>query len=292
MKEVIKSEGEFQSYDGTKIYFEAHGEGEPLILIYGICCLINHWHFQIDHFSKHRKVIVFDIRGHHKSGTPSEKHNITIHAVAKDIECMMKHLKIKRADLVGHSFGVPVLIEFAALFPEMTKSLTFINGFAQNPIKGMFGLDFAEPVYKFIKQQYTAAPELWSEIWKLSINNPAAMWISGLAGGFNLKLTQFKDIEIYARGVSQMDLGVTLPFFEDLMNFDGNEMLKQIQAPALIISGDRDAITPFRFQEQMNALIRNSSILKVPYGSHCTQLDFPDYVNLKIEEFISHSRDL
>jgi len=86
-----------------------------------------------------------------------------------------------------------------------------------------------------------------------------------------------------------MDLGVTLPFFEDLINFDGTEMLKQVSVPTLIISGDRDAVTPFRFQEQMHNLARRSELLKVPYGSHCTQLDFPDFVNLKMADHIDRA---
>jgi pimeloyl-ACP methyl ester carboxylesterase len=286
VSEVFKEVGHFESFDGTSIYFERHGEGEPLVLIYGICCLINHWHFQVDYFSKSRQVIVFDIRGHHQSGMPRDKSNLSIHSVAKDVEALLNHLNLRQADLAGHSFGVPVLIEFAALFPERTKSLTFINGFAQNPIKGMFGLDVIEPIYNFIKNQYALAPKLWTEVWKVAVNNPLAMWITGIAGGFNLRLTQFKDIEIYTQGVAHMDLGVTLPFFEDLMRFEGNEMLKEIQSPTLIISGDHDAVTPFKFQEQMHALVRHSELLKVPYGSHCTQLDFPDYVNLKIDSHL------
>ena len=180
------------------------------------------------------------------------------------------------------------MIEFAALYPERTRSLTFINGFAQNPLKGMFGLDIFEPLVAFLKKQNQASPGLWREVWRTLIDNPFAGWIAGFAGGFNLRLTQFKDIEIYSRGVSHMDLAVTVPFFEDLIQFDGTEMLKQVKAPTLIISGERDAVTPFRFQEQMHTLVRNSELLKVPYGSHCTQLDFPDYVNLKIKDLIEH----
>jgi pimeloyl-ACP methyl ester carboxylesterase len=36
----------------------------------------------------------------------------------------------------------------------------------------------------------------------------------------------------------------------------------------------------------MNRRIKGSQLLRVPYGSHCTQLDLPDFVNLRIERFL------
>lgn len=70
------------------------------------------------------------------------------------------------------------------------------------------------------------------------------------------------------------------------MDFNGEPILPQITVPALIISGEKDAVTPLRFQYHFKETIPNSTFFLVPYGSHCTQLDFPDYVNLKIEKFL------
>jgi len=36
----------------------------------------------------------------------------------------------------------------------------------------------------------------------------------------------------------------------------------------------------------MHKKIKNSQLLLVPYGSHCTQLDMPDLVNLRISRFL------
>jgi pimeloyl-ACP methyl ester carboxylesterase len=283
MKEVRKESGTFKSFDGTEIYYESRGEGTPIVLIYGIACQMNHWHHQMVYFSQRHRVITLDIRGHHKSQTPLAKGSLTIGAVAKDVVALMDHLKVPAAHLAGHSFGVPILIELNALSPERVLSNSFVNGFAKNPIKGMFGLNLAEPLYQFIKQQHDKAPELISEIWKVAVNNPVSMFFMALAGGFNFHLTQLKDMEIYTKGVSLISLDVFLPMFEDLMNFNGTSLLKKISAPTLILSGEKDAVTPFSFQEEMHSLVKNSSLVVVPYGSHCTQLDYPDYVNLKLE---------
>jgi len=278
--------GTFESFDGTPIYYEAHGEGEPLVLIYGIACPINHWHYQIEYFSKKYKVVAFDLRGHYKSNPVADMRNLTMDSLGKDLLALLAHLKIKKAHFAGHSFGAPLLLHLCDMKPEVIRSMVFINGFAKNPIKGMFGLDVIEPFFYFVKNQYEQQPEVWKTLWKLAVENPMSMYLAALAGGFNLKVARFKDIEVYTRGVARMNLEVFLTLFEQLMKYDGESVLEKVEAPVLIISGERDLVTPLRFQYHFKEKIKHSEFVLVPYGSHCTQLDFPDYTNLKIEKFL------
>lgn len=286
MTMIEKESGVFESFDKTPIYYEVRGEGEPLILIYGIACLMNHWHFQMEHFSKHYKVITFDIRGHHKSQPLGNPQNLKISDLVDDIVGLMDHLQISTAQFAGHSFGAPLLLELFRVAPERIGSMTYINGFSKNPIKGMFGLDVVEPFYYFVKAQYEKSPDLWTTLWRMAVDNPFSMFLAGAAGGFNLKLTHFKDIEVYARGVAHMDLRTFLVLFEELMKFDGELILPTVNVPTLIISGERDNVTPQKFQQEFHHKIAGSEFVVVPYGSHCTQLDFPDYINMKMEAFL------
>ena len=57
---IEKQTGYFSSFDGTKIYYESRGAGEPIIFVYGIACLINHWHHQLSYFSESYQTITFD----------------------------------------------------------------------------------------------------------------------------------------------------------------------------------------------------------------------------------------
>lgn len=278
--------GTFKSFDGTSIYYESRGTGEPLVFVYGIACLINHWHHQIEELSHHYRVITFDLRGHHRSGIPNEASGLSMEALGRDLAYLTRELGLKRAHFVGHSFGAQVILSAYSQSPAIFSSISFINGFAKNPIKGMFGLDVVEPFFYWVKSQYEKNSTLIDQLWALAIDNPISMIGSALAGGFNLKLTEFKDIEIYTRGVSQIPLRVFIPYFEDMMRFRGDLIATQIQVPTLVISGDRDFVTPLKFQEELHQSIPNSEFVVVPYGSHCTQLDFPDYVNLKLKSFL------
>jgi pimeloyl-ACP methyl ester carboxylesterase len=284
--QIQKRSGHFESFDGTKIYYEDRGEGRPVVLAYGIACGMNHWRHQIRYFSQNYRCITLDYRGHNRSGTPKNRDNLTIDALARDMEVMNKTLGIEKATYMGHSFGAQVLIRAYDMYPQMFDGLVFINGFATNPIQGMFGVDAVSDAFKFLKKGYEQMPETISYLWRSIVTNPVSMRLTGMAGGFNLDLTSFKDIEIYARGVAALEVDVFLQLFEQMINYDGRPVLERIAIPSLIISGANDSVTSLRYQKTLNSLIKGSELQLVPYGSHCTQLDMPDLVNLRIEKFL------
>ena len=286
--EYEKSVHTIPSFDGTPLYYEVRGDGpRTLVFVYGIACLMNHWHYQIEHFSKDYRVISYDLRGHHRSGPVPDLTHLSVTELAQDLIFLLEHLEAKEITGLGHSFGATVLLEAHRLRPDLFSSYVFINGFQKNPIKGMFGLDVVEPFFHFVKAQFRKNPVLWNSLWRTLIDNPLSMQLAALAGGFNIKLTEFKDIEIYAKGVSQLDLEIFIPLFESLMAFNGSEILPTIHQPTLIVAGENDNITPKSFQAEIKETVPHAEYLEVPYGSHCTQLDFPEFVNLKIEEFLN-----
>lgn len=282
---IEKKTGYFKSFDGTKIYYETHGSGPPLILNYGIGCLMNHWHPQVKHFSKKFTVITYDYRAHHLSEVPEDLNRLDLDSMAQDIKALCHELQIEKAHFCGHSFGVQLLVRTYDMYPELFEDMVFINGFIQNPLAGMFGSDMTLSFFHLFKSGFGLLPETLTEVWKMAIQNPLAVHLSALAGGFNIKLTALKDIEIYAKGVSSLDLNAFIQIFESMINYDGHSVLERIQVPTLVIAGASDSVTPVKHQESLHHQIKGSSFLLVPYGSHCSQLDMPDLVNLKMDQF-------
>lgn len=290
MNMTQKQTGTFRSFDGTRIYYESRGEGPPLILSYGIGCLMNHWRHQVRHFSKNYRVITYDYRAHHQSEIPENRENLNVDALAQDLKGLMDHLEIQKASQWGHSFGAQMLVRHYDLYPEMVENMIFVNGFVRNPLEGMFGTNVTEQLFQMVKAGYKTLPETISFLWRFGVNNPVAVHLSALFGGFNIQLTSFKDIEIYVRGVASVELDSFIKLFESMLHYDGRPVLPRIDVPVMIIGGRQDAVTPMKHQEEVHELIRGSEFFMVPYGSHCTQLDMPDLVNLKIEKFLTAER--
>lgn len=287
MIEVVT--GTFKSFDGTSIYYEVRGKTggnrRPIIFNYGIGCLMNHWHPQVTEFSKTHQVITYDYRGHHKSETPLDMSSLNIDSLAQDLLGLMDHLNIETASLWGHSFGTQVIARFAKFAPERIANVVSVNGFLRNPLTGMFGNDLAEKIFKFLRAGNEKLPFTMGELWKLVVTNPLAAQVSGLLGGFNLKLTALKDVEIYGRGLASMNLKVFLTLFESMLAYDGRDDSSKIKTPVLIFVGGKDAVTPESHQMELKEFMPQAEVVKVAMGSHCTHLDMPDLVNLRIEKF-------
>jgi pimeloyl-ACP methyl ester carboxylesterase len=58
--------------DGVEIYYEVHGEGPALLLTHGFSSTSQMWAGQVEPFSRHFKLITWDMRGHGQSDYPAD----------------------------------------------------------------------------------------------------------------------------------------------------------------------------------------------------------------------------
>ncbi len=278
-------DGRFKSFDDVEIYYELRGEGPPVVCCYGIGCLFNHFHEQVQFFSNQYQTLMFDYRGHQQSSSPEDPAEMTIENIAQDLIGLLDHLGIEKASFVGHSFGGQVLIETYRKRPDLFSNIVFINGFVDNPIRDMFGSDIPSQLFDVLKGSHDLLPKTVDFLFKKTVGNPIAAPISAFLGGFNLNLTAYKDIEIYTKALSGMDLDAFLALFEKMMKYDGKPYLSEIEVPCLVIAGLQDAVTPLHHQKLLAESLKHGELAEIPYGSHCTHLDLPEYVNLRIDKF-------
>ncbi len=106
--------------DGKRIWYEVHGEGEPLVLIGGSSLVRRQWDFMLPILRDRFKVILYDQRGAGLSDRPSS--GITIDQWADDLKCVLDKIQVKRTHLLGTSNGTFIVIRFAAKYPERTAT--------------------------------------------------------------------------------------------------------------------------------------------------------------------------
>lgn len=108
-----------------KNYYIESGRGFPLILLHGNG--ENHEYFvhQISEFSKIRRVLAIDTRGHGK--TPRGDGPFTIARFAEDLKVFLEEQGIEKADILGFSDGGNIALVFAMRYPECVRNL-ILNG--------------------------------------------------------------------------------------------------------------------------------------------------------------------
>jgi len=119
-------ESRFAKYGETKVHYQAGGKGaEALIFVHGWTCDSSFWRGQMSAFPAVR-VVALDLPGHGRSDKP--RADYTIAYFARSIEAVMRDAGIKRAVLVGHSMGTPVIRQFYRFYPEKTLGLVIADG--------------------------------------------------------------------------------------------------------------------------------------------------------------------
>lgn len=62
--EINAQGGDYVETNGVKIYYETHGEGEPLLMLHGFGASHKSWNLWIEDLSKNHQLILPDLRGH------------------------------------------------------------------------------------------------------------------------------------------------------------------------------------------------------------------------------------
>lgn len=108
-----------------KLHYVEKGEGFPLILLHGNGEDHTYFLHQIEHFSKSRRVIAIDTRGH--GASPRGNTPFTIKQFADDLLAFMDEHRIEKADILGFSDGGNIALTFALQHQHRINKL-ILNG--------------------------------------------------------------------------------------------------------------------------------------------------------------------
>jgi len=219
----------FSSFDGTKIYYEARGEGKPVLLVHGFIVDGNSWKRSAlydDLLHEGYEVITLDMRGNGKSGKPHDSTAYDNDAEAKDIMLLMDLLKIKQYRVVGYSRGSII-----------TARLLVLDKRIQDAVLGGMGADFTNP------------------LWPRRI-----MFYHALRGD---SVPQLKGLIDY---VQQQNLDqLALAYLQRSQPSTSKEALSKVTQPVLVISGSEDSDNGSAVE--LAKLLPNSTVANVT-GDH------------------------
>ncbi len=108
-----------------QMYYEIHGEGEPIVMLHGAFMTITGWPEWIDELSKTRKVIAVEMQGHGR--TRDIEREMSYENLADDVAALLDHLKIPRADVLGYSMRGGVAMQCAIRHPEKVRRVVVIS---------------------------------------------------------------------------------------------------------------------------------------------------------------------
>ncbi|HEX7154062.1 MAG TPA: alpha/beta hydrolase [Thermoanaerobaculia bacterium] len=248
--------------NGMKMYYEIHGQGEPVVLLHGsFMTITNNWPDMIARLSRSRRVIAVELQGHGR--TADIDRDFSHEHLADDVAALLDHLKVPRADLLGYSMGGGVAMQVAIRHPEKVRKVVSISA--------VFRHD------GWVKEAVDAFPTM----------DPAMLKGSPIEIEYK-KLSPTPDqFDRFIRRVIQMDVK---PY-----DF-GAAKLKATKAPFFFIHGDADGVRLDHIAELFrlkgdeifgDMRPRSESRLAVlPNTTHVTLMDKADVIVPMVNDFL------
>ncbi len=122
----MRPDSGFADVNGTRLYYEVSGSGDPLVLMHGFSLDTRMWAPQWEAFSRRHRVIRYDLRGFGRSAVPKEKG----YRHHDDLRALLDWLGIPSAALLGHSTGGSIALDFAVSHPEAVHALVLFGAIA------------------------------------------------------------------------------------------------------------------------------------------------------------------
>lgn len=119
----------FTTSDNVDLWYKISGRGKPLLFLHGGP---GAWSRSFEDLGGKNledsfRMIYLDQRGCGRSDFPNNN-NYSLDRVVKDIEELREHLRIKDLNIIAHSFGGVLLINYLKYYPDNINKAIFLNG--------------------------------------------------------------------------------------------------------------------------------------------------------------------
>ncbi|MFC6346883.1 alpha/beta fold hydrolase [Vagococcus carniphilus] len=113
------------STDGSPIFYQTIGSGEPLFFIHGNSGSHQYFKRQVDYFKQHYQLILMDTRDHGYSKNNANK--LTFGQIMNDMKVILNNEKIKQTALFGFSDGANIALTFAAHNQKFVSKMVLVS---------------------------------------------------------------------------------------------------------------------------------------------------------------------
>lgn len=254
----------------TKIYWEEHGAGEPLLLIMGLGGSRKEWRRLLPRLSAKYLVIIFDNRGVGETTSSDEVFSIPL--MASDAKAVLEAANVESAHILGMSMGGMIAQEFALRYPEKTRSLVL----AVTACGGREAVLAQPEVFLALQGRGVRTPQ--DAFWAMApyvydATTPRELIAEDLA----VRANQFIKPEHFMRQL------------QAIMSWQGtHSRLEQIKAPTLILHGKNDQLIPCANAQILADAIPNANLVELENSSHIFTTDQTDKSVEAILEFLEN----
>lgn len=279
-------EGHLAVPGGTIWYTVAGtGHGTPVVLLHGGPGFSSYYLKPFEALDNDRQVIRYDQLGSGKSGTTTDTTLFTIPHFVAELDSLRAHLGVERWDVLGHSWGTILAVEYYRAHPDRVRALVLaspvmdIPAFMQHvrslvatlPDSSQRAIAQAEATGDYAAPGYQAA---MNEFYSLYV------WRHPVQPDLDSTMAQVNQaLYVYMQGPSEFTITGTLKDWSAL------GWLPSITVPTLFTVGEFDEVGP-ELVRQHAALIPGARYELLAGAAHLTPWDARDANVQVVRDFL------
>lgn len=258
--------------NGADLYYEDHGEGQPIVFLHGGTAGLRYFEPQLTGLSGEYRPIGVDFRGHGRSEKTELGHNMARYA--EDVRSFLTKLDLDDIVLVGWSMGAIVSWEYAHQFgTEGIRALVDVD-MEPSPVKradydyGSYGVDDLEEA---IDQIQTSPIELLEE-------QAEAMLAE-------LPSRELRNVIVDEGSRTPAPIQGALLFALQYLR-DYREVLPEIDVPTLVCAGADEKWRSVASVEYAAELVPDARFELFEHSGHCITVEEPERFNRILSDFV------
>jgi pimeloyl-ACP methyl ester carboxylesterase len=262
MTRGTNEKGRYADVHGLSMYYEIHGEGQPLVLLHGALSAIGtSFGKLLPDLARERQVIAVEMQGH--GHTADIDRPLRYEQLADDIAELLTQLGIEQADLFGWSLGAGVALQTAIRHPEVVRKLVLASVTYKSD--GLYPELLAG--IKHAKPEDLAGTPFYEEYTRIAPHPQ-----------------EFSQLFAKQQGLDS-----------EVQDWPA-EAIRAIKAPSLLINGDSDIIRPEHTVELFRLLgggvvgdlvgLPRSQLAVLPGTTHVTLMDHASWLVPMITQFL------
>jgi len=275
------------SADGTELHAEIFGlaDGPTLVLLHGWTEALHYWLYQIRELSSEFRIVVFDLRGHGRSGRPPNG-DYSIARFGEDLEAVLDAAVPPgdRAVVAGHSLGgmsIAAWAEHHDVAARASGTALLFTG-----IGGLLGGQLVIHVPRFaqaLSEPIATHGFLGSRAPLLRISTPIShAVIRYVAFGPNISPAQ---VAFYERMLVACPPDVRAAVGVAMQEMELHHVLPNLSVPTLVMAGELDRLTPPAHARRIADELPNlQALIELPDTGHMGPLERPAEVSAALRE--------
>ena len=287
------TEGYVDAGNGVRLFYRLVGTGrDTLVIIHGGPGLsFDYFGHELDPLaSRGHALLFYDQRGAGRSTLVHDSAGLQAQRFADDLEAVRRHFKLQSLNTLSHSWGPAVVALYAIRHPERRGRTILLDGIPirNSELEEVFQqLDASRDTasrrrLKEAEAAMRANPEdpavcrayyaIWFHPFFIEPGGPASRRLEACSGSGAALRNSVENVDRYT--------------FPSLGDYDWRRAMAQIQAPTLVIHGDKDVI-PVETAREWATTMPNARLFVMRGYGHFPYMEAPEPFFTAVDRFLN-----